>query len=126
MAGGEALPVIYDKTVRELTANDLHRWMGDWGAGFGWQPCASVDDLQSRVNGGGLGVITAQRVDLSKSGHITVVLPENPQHAALRPPAGIVAPLQSQAGRTNKPYFASRWWLDLVGQFRATGLWVNG
>jgi len=125
MAGGETQPVIYDKTVRELTANDLHRWMGDWGSSFGWRACTSVEDLQSSVNNGGLGAITAQRVDLSRSGHITVVIPENAQHSALRQAASIVAPLQSQAGRTNKPFFASRWWLDLVGQFRATGLWVN-
>jgi hypothetical protein len=124
LAAGQQPGVIYDKTVRELNANELYRWLADWGDDYGWQRCQTVEEVQLRVNAGSVGVISAQRMDLSRSGHITVVLPEDAQRSALRVPGGIVAPLQSQAGRVNKRYFASRWWND-PQMFRAWGFWAH-
>lgn len=116
--------VIYDKTVRELTANSLYSWLREWGGEYGWQACMDVDDLQSRVNQGAVGVICAQRMVLSRSGHITVVLPEVATKAAERLGGIVTKPLQSQAGAKNKQHFASRWWIDRAAEFRATGFWV--
>jgi hypothetical protein len=124
LAAGQPQGVIYDKTVRELTANALHRWLSEWGDDYGWQPCATMADLQARANTGDVCLITAERMDPSRSGHIVVVLPEVPGHLADRAGGGINAPLQSQAGRVNKSYFTSRWWMDSV-MFRATGFWAK-
>jgi hypothetical protein len=124
LAAGQNPGIIYDKTVRELTANALHRWLSEWGDDYGWQPCQTMAALQARANAGDVGLITAERMDPARSGHIVVVMPENAEHAAARDVTGITAPLQSQAGRVNKPYFTSRWWMDPV-QYRATGFWAH-
>lgn len=120
---GRAPAVVYGKTVRELTANDLYSWLGEWGDDFGWRACADVDQLQSRVNEGAIGIICAQRAVLSRSGHITIVLPETPERTAQRAAGIVTKPLQSQAGARNKQYFANQWWVDLASQFGATGFW---
>jgi hypothetical protein len=124
MAAGHPQEVIYDKTVRELTANALHRWLSEWGDDYGWQPCATMEDMQARANAGDVCLITAERMDPSRSGHIVVVLPEVPGHTANRQAGAVIAPLQSQAGRINKAYFTSRWWMDPV-MFRASGFWAR-
>jgi len=121
---GSQPEIVYDKTVRELTANSLHRWLGEWGDDYGWQPCPTMEIVQQRANSGDVCLITAERMDPARSGHIVVVMPENSEHRADRVPAGIRAPLQSQAGRVNKSYFTSRWWMDPV-QYRATGFWAH-
>lgn len=122
--GGAQLEVIYDKTVREMTANALHRWLGEWGDDYGWQRCATMEDVQQRANAGDVGLITAERMDPARSGHIVVVMPESSGRRAARSPAGILAPLQSQAGRVNKSYFTSVWWDNPV-QYRASGFWAH-
>ena len=124
LAAGQNPGIVYDKTVRELTANALHRWLSEWGDDYGWQPCQTMAALQARANAGDVGLITAERMDPTRSGHIVVVMPENPEHTAARDVTGIIAPLQSQAGRVNKAYFTSRWWMDPV-QYRATGFWAH-
>jgi hypothetical protein len=121
---GNVPEVVYDRTVREMTANALHRWLTEWGDDYGWQSCETIDLVQERANTGSVCLITAERMDPARSGHIVVVMPENAEHSADRQAAGIRAPLQSQAGRTNKPYFTSRWWMDPV-QYRATGFWSH-
>ncbi|HZF14643.1 MAG TPA: SH3 domain-containing protein [Steroidobacteraceae bacterium] len=117
--------VAYGKTVRELTANALYDWLSEWGDDYGWQRCADVDELQGAANRGSVGVVCAQRRDLSRSGHIVVVVPEIAGHAADRVGQGVVRPLQSQAGARNKRYFCNQWWVDLAAQFRATGFWAH-
>jgi hypothetical protein len=123
VAGGQP-EIIYDQTVREMTANALHRWLGEWGDDYGWQPCASMEEVQQRANTGDVGLITAERMDPARSGHIVVVMPENEERRADRLPTGIVAPLQSQAGRVNKSYFSKVWWDNAV-QYRASGFWAH-
>jgi len=121
---GASPEVIYDKTVHEMTANALHRWLGEWGDDYGWQACPTIANVQERANAGDVCLITAERMEPTRPGHIVVVMPENTEHGADRVPAGIRAPLQSQAGRINKTYFTSRWWMDPV-QYRATGFWAH-
>jgi hypothetical protein len=125
IAQGLAPPIVYGKTVQELTANALFDWLGEWGDEYGWQRCLDVNDLQSRVNQGAVGLISAQRADRSRSGHIVVVLPEAQGHSAERVGSTVVRPLQSQAGRKNKPYFSSQWWIDLGAEFRGVSFWVR-
>jgi hypothetical protein len=124
LASGQTLDVIYEKTVREMRANDLHLWLHEWGDKYGWKPAAGPHALQAHVNAGGTGVITAQRVDLNLSGHITVVLPETNERRANRVDGTVVSPLQSQAGRVNRDYFARIWWED-ASLYQAHGFWAH-
>jgi hypothetical protein len=125
LKAGANVGVVYGKTVNELTANALFDWLSEWGDEFGWQPCTDLSTLQSAANRGSVGVICAQRKDLSRSGHIVIVLPESPGHAAMRVGQTVVQPLQSQAGARNKPYFCNQWWVALEDQFRAHGFWTH-
>ena len=122
---GEQIPVVYGKTVRELNANSLFNWLTEWGDEFGWRSCATAHDLQIEVNLGRVGLICAQRADLSRSGHIVAVLPETSSRQAVRGNSTVTAPLQSQAGARNKQYFCNQWWIDRGSEFRAHGFWVH-
>ena len=102
---------------------ELHL-LTEWGDDYGWQRCATMEDVQQRANAGDVGLITAERMDPARSGHIVVVMPESSGRRAARSPAGILAPLQSQAGRVNKSYFTSVWWDNPV-QYRASGFWAH-
>ena len=125
LAAGRTVPVKYGDTVRELNANALHDWYADFGDDFGWKRAASLDEVQHAANDGGVGVIVAQRTDLNRSGHITIVVPERPPEAAKRTGAAVQLPLQSQAGTKNSCYSCgtSRWWAG--DQFRSFGLWTH-
>ena len=109
-----------DGTVRELSANSLHDWLLERGPGYGWRTLDSAKALQSHVDQTGYpAVICARRADRRKSGHITCVVPDQFRADG----AGIgphihgpgYAPLQTQAGSTNRRLFASVWWDS--GQF---------
>lgn len=111
---GIAVEVKYADTVYELNANALHDWLLEWGDDFGWKRVKDADTFQNLVNeNGGVGLICAKRRDLSRSGHITVVVPETPQQKATRRQEKVVYPLQSQAGARNYKYFSAEsenWW----------------
>ncbi|HEY7639006.1 MAG TPA: SH3 domain-containing protein [Steroidobacteraceae bacterium] len=123
LSRGLPVGVAYGSTVSELTANALFTWLAEWGDEFGWQRCLEVTQLQQQVNTGAVGIICAQRTNLSRSGHIVAVVPESSGHAAERVGQSVVTPLQSQAGARNKAYFASQWWTSL--DFRAHGFWIH-
>jgi hypothetical protein len=125
LAKGTGQPIVYGQTVQELTANALFDWLGEWGDEYGWQRCGDVNELQSRANQGAFGLISAQRSDRSRPGHIVVALPETQGHSAERAGATVTSPLQSQAGRKNKQYFTSPWWVALAAEFRAVSFWVT-
>ncbi|MBQ0942231.1 DUF1906 domain-containing protein [Ideonella sp. 4Y16] len=115
IAQGMDVPVLYGKTVRELKADDLFAWLCDMGPLFGWTRVFDTTALQDSANGGGIGVICADRKAAGRSGHITVVVPEVAGHAALRDADGhVVQPLQSQAGARNFRYGSAgpSWWLS--------------
>jgi hypothetical protein len=122
-AGHQVAPV-YSATVVELNANALHVWMEAWGAAYGWRRVSTAGELQSVVNAGRMGLITAARSDPTRSGHITVCLPEHGVRRAAADDAGeVIGPLQSQAGTTNRRFSTSVWWSGK--QFRTHGFWVR-
>ena len=123
-AVGEMRPA-YAQTVTELNANALYDWLWLYGTQYGWTSHASADELQRTVNAGGIGVICAARTDPTRSGHITVCVPETATHRASRKIEGgpVISPLQSQAGTTNRAYHVTAWWGAAV--YRKYGFWSH-
>ena len=125
LAGQPTPKVEYDRTVSELNANSLYNWMCDYSASFGWTRVFSLDEIQNAANGGGVGITVARRIDLNRSGHITVVAPETETATAIRNNKGnVVQPLQSQAGAANFARKASQYWLK-ANTFSAFGFWIH-
>ncbi|AHF00066.1 hypothetical protein THITH_08345 [Thioalkalivibrio paradoxus ARh 1] len=125
LARGETVRPIYGQTVTEVRANSLFDWLNEHGSNFGWQRSFSLDEVQENANGGRLGLIVAQRHDLNRSGHISVVVPEHGNHSAARHAGSVERPLQTQAGVTNRRWFNGphAWWRG--GQFREFGFWTH-
>lgn len=126
LARGEALEPQYGRTVDEVRANDLFRWLRDFGPGFGWRQTGTLTKLQDAANLGGVGLIVACRKDDGRSGHIVAVVPETDAHRARRDAAGnVTAALQSQAGTTNYRYGtpAKPWWRG--DQFADSAFWIH-
>jgi hypothetical protein len=114
LGDGQSVAPAYDRTIREMRADDLYRWLIDFGPRFGWRRVADATALQAAANAGGVGVICADRREEGRSGHITVVVPETTAHRAQRDAAGNVSqPLQSQAGTRNRRHGSAGtdWWL---------------
>lgn len=100
-AGKPVAPLIGD-SIHEMRANDLFRWLRDFGESFGWRRTTSLDELQQAANQGGIGLIVARRKEDGRSGHIVMVIAEGEADRARRDSSGqVIAPLQSQAGMTN-------------------------
>jgi hypothetical protein len=121
---GQKVDVVYEKTVTELNANSLANWFENFGTSFGWHRKLSVDELQTEVNKGTLGIIVAQRINLNRSGHIVAVVPEKDDKIAKRNGSLVVSPLQSQAGANNKKYFTGSNWWERAGTFRKFSFWA--
>lgn len=134
IARGEDVPMEYGRTVFEMNANALYTWLVTFGKAFGWVYINPEDteEGQGRVNLGAVGVICAQRKELQKPGHISVIVPEvkepRPQ-TAYRRAGKILAPLQAQAGAVNFSYGhglmsgLTPWQMSPV--FHAWGVWTN-
>jgi len=123
--GGQVKP-LYGDTIDEQRANDLFRWLRDFGPAFGWRQTGTLDKLQLEANQGALGLIVARRKNDGKSGHIVMVVPETDTAHAKRDAAGAVtAPLQSQAGATNFRYSTGKldWWKG--DQFAESAFWLH-
>jgi hypothetical protein len=107
-----------------MNANALHDWLEDHGTDFGWVRRFDLNALQEAVNEGDVGVICAQRKDLNRPGHISVVVPETKDHVAFRRGGDVLRPLQSQAGSRNAKYATGTysWWLG--EQFDKFGFWT--
>lgn len=123
---GQIVPVLYDDTVHEMRADDLFAWLVGIGPRFGWRRVFDATALQAAANGGGIGLICADREAQGLPGHISVVVPEDASHRALRDADGhVTQPLQSQAGGTNKRFGSAGkdWWLGT--QFRDHGFFVH-
>jgi hypothetical protein len=126
LAQGQEVKPLYAKTIDEQRANDLFRWLRDFGPRFGWRQTGTLDKLQLEVNQGAIGLIVARRRIDGKSGHIVAVAPETDDHRAKRNAAGeVIAPLQSQAGSTNFRYGTGRpnWWKDDL--FADSAFWLH-
>lgn len=118
---GEDLEPVYGKTVFELNANALYDWFMEYADDFGWQKVTDMNDAQGYANSGMIVILVAKQKVTSRSGHITAVVPETPEHKAQM--AGkIFEPLQSQAGASNKSYFTGNWFLH--PRYSGWGCWA--
>ena len=126
LAQGQTVAPLLGNTIDEQRANDLFRWLRDFGMRFGWRQTGSLTKMQQEVNQGAIGVIVARRKNDGLSGHIAVVVPETGDETAKRDAAGeVTAPLQSQAGRTNFRYGTggTNWWKG--DQFAESAFWIH-
>lgn len=123
---GNSIEPLYGNTIDEQRANDLFRWLRDFGLDFGWRRSVSLDEVQTEVNQGAVGIIVARRREDGRSGHIVMVVPETDELTARRDASGkVVAPLQSQAGSTNFRYGRGGrdWWKG--PQFAESAFWLH-
>ncbi|MBX7218609.1 MAG: hypothetical protein K1Y36_01570 [Blastocatellia bacterium] len=126
LAQGKSVVPLLGKTIEEQRANDLYRWLRDFGLQFGWRQTGTLSKLQLEVNQGAIGILVARRRNDGRSGHIVAVVPETQSHQARRNATGeVVAPLQSQAGAKNFRYGTGRpnWWLDV--EFAEHAWWLH-
>ncbi len=126
LAKGETVEPLYEKTMDEQRANDLFRWLRDFGPRFGWRQTGTLTKLQEAANLGGIGIIVAQRKVDGKSGHILAIVPETDDQKAKRDSDGsVTGPLQSQAGVKNFRYraTANAWWKG--DQFADSAFWIH-
>ena len=121
---GKEVPVEYDKTITELTANRISDWFDKFGSVFGWHRLFDLNVFQDEVNKGQLGILVAQRINMNNPGHIVAVVPETPTNAAKRNNGQVIAPLQSQAGRANRKYFAANTWWEDQTRFKKFSFWL--
>ena len=126
IAAGRRIEPLIGDTITELRANDLFRWLRDFGPGFGWRQTGTLDKLQQGANQGAIGLIVARRREDGKSGHIVVVVPEMTDVPARRNAAGeVIAPVQSQAGAANFRRGTGRlgWFRD--AQFAESAFYIH-
>lgn len=126
LAHGETLKPLIGQTVDEQRANDLFRWLRDFGPRFGWRQTGTLTKLQQEANQGAIGIIVARRKEDGRSGHIVAVVPETEAERAKRDSAGeVIAPLQSQAGSVNFRYGkgGANWWKG--EQFADSAFWLH-
>lgn len=111
----------YGTTVLELNANSLYDWFVNYSDNFGWEKPSSLEDAQKRANAGEIVIIVAKQKIVSRSGHITAIVPEsNGQKAKVI--NGEFIPLQSQSGFNNKKYFADNWFKN--PRYSGSGCWA--
>jgi hypothetical protein len=126
LATGEAVEPRLGRTIDEQRANDLFRWLRDFGAGFGWRQTGTLTKLQTEANAGAVALIIARRVVEGRSGHITLVIPEAVGAHARRDRSGdVIAPLQTQAGARNfrRGTGPPNWWKG--EQFADSAFWIH-
>jgi hypothetical protein len=126
LSEGQTVQPVVGQTVDEMRANDLFRWLRDFGPTFGWRRTGTLTKLQQNANQGGLGIIVARRTEDGKSGHIVAVVPESVDQAARRDAEGnVIAPVQSQAGSRNfrRGTGTLNWWNG--AQFAESAFWIH-
>jgi hypothetical protein len=126
LAQGQRVEPRFGSTIDEQRANDLFRWLRDFGLEFGWRRTGTLTKLQTEVNLGAIGLIVARRTVDGKSGHIVAVVPETDTFQAKRNAAGeVIAPLQSQAGALNFRFGTGNlnWWNG--AQFAESAFWIH-
>lgn len=126
LSQGQSVEPLLNRTIDGQKANDLFRWLRDFGLEFGWRQTGTLTKLQTEVNQGAIGLIVARRKEDGKSGHIVAVVPETDEFRSKRNTLGeVIAPLQSQAGRINFKYGTGNvnWWKD--AQFAESAFWIH-
>jgi hypothetical protein len=123
LSEGQSVRPEYGNTVFELSANRLLVWLLDFGPEFGWRRTFNPGDLQAATNRGEVGVIVAQRRDVHRPGHISVVVPETNVRRSVRAAGPSRSP--SRAGRASRTRSTSRraWWTH--SRFAQFGFWIN-
>jgi len=112
----------YETTVDEMSANGLFDWLERWGENFGWTRTYDLDELQTKINEGEVGVISGHNLNSRNSGHICCVIPEKDNLVATRVGGKVTCPLLSQAGAKNLRYYNNnRWWF--LKQIKTFGFW---
>jgi hypothetical protein len=61
LAKGETVQPFIGQTIDEQRANDLFRWLRDFGPRFGWRQTGTLTKLQQEANQGAIGIIVAGR-----------------------------------------------------------------
>jgi hypothetical protein len=123
---GKTVKPLIGNTIFEMRANDLFRWLRDFGEKFGWRQTGTLGKLQQNANQGGLGLVVARRKIEGKSGHIVMIVPESAAKKARRTRAGeVVSPVQSQAGARNfrRGTSSREWWKD--DKFAESAFWIH-
>jgi len=123
---GEKVEPLIENTITEMRANDLFRWLRDFGPRFGWRQTSTLTKLQQEASQGAIGLIVARRKQDGKSGHIVAVVPETDTEHAVRNAAGeVTKPLQSQAGAVNFRRGTGKlnWWKG--DQFAESAFWLH-
>ncbi len=123
---GETLQPLIGDTITEMRANDLFRWLRDFGPRFGWRQTGTPTKLQQEADQGAIGLIVARRKEDGKSGHIVAVVAETETDRAVRNAAGdVTKPLQSQAGAVNfrRGTGSLNWWKG--DQFAESAFWLH-
>jgi hypothetical protein len=126
LAQGQPVVPNIGSSIDEQRANDLFRWLRDFGLRFGWRRTGTLSKLQQEVNEGAIGIMVARRKEDGRSGHIVMVVPETADEHAKRDATGeVTAPLQSQAGRVNFRYGngAPNWWRG--DEFAESAFWIH-
>jgi hypothetical protein len=126
LAQGKAVQPLIENTIMEVRANDLFRWLRDFGSDFGWRQTGTLSKSQEATNQGAIALIVARRKQDGKSGHIVMVVPEANNQRARRNSAGeVTAPLQSQAGAVNFRFGTGKlnWWRG--DQFAESAFWIH-
>jgi len=126
LAQGKTVQPLIGTTIEEMRANDLFRWLRDFGLDFGWRQTGTLSKLQEAANQGAIGLIVAKRKQDGKSGHIVMVVAEGNGSLARRDAAGgVLAPVQSQAGVTNFRAGTGKleWWKG--DQFEESAFWIH-
>jgi hypothetical protein len=126
LAQGQTVQPLINQTIDEQRANDLFRWLRDFGPRFGWQQTGTLTALQQGANQGAIGIIVARRKEDGRSGHIVAVVPETTDNKAKRDNTGnVIAPLQSQAGARNFQYGTgtANWWKG--AEFAESAFWLH-
>lgn len=123
---GETVEPLIENTITEMRANDLFRWLRDFGPRFGWRQTGTPTKLQQEATQGAIGLIVARRKEDGKSGHIVAVVPETETERAVRDAAGeVTRPLQSQAGAVNfrRGTGSLNWWK--AAEFAESAFWLH-
>lgn len=108
---GMDLQAKYGDNVSEMNANGLFNWFETWGNHFGWVKQNDLVEAQELANKGWCVVIIAKNNIITRSGHITMIVPEHQGFKARKVNKNFL-PLQSQAGIVNKKYFNDNWFVS--------------
>lgn len=100
---------VYNDNVIEMSVNSLYKWFDEYGKDFGWREIADFKEGQEAANNGSCVVLLASNKVASRSGHITVVVPETAEFKA-KTVNSVYIPVQSQAGRSNFKRGVVNWW----------------